>query len=462
MAGGDAFFEEGIHWLHIAGSLGPRITSIHGYRPSVSRNGPDTRAKSMMVAFRYDNDAVGSLYYSREIPSLFRGLRLSKLYGRDGIITFESNGAFVLVRGNGMPRLIVPGLPRHPRLQAMYRDFVASISEGRAPEMSLERAIEDQRLMDDHLLEPSARRPRDAHRHATTSSSSAAARAAERWPTRSPTVSARILILERGDFVPQEDENWNPEAVWKHLRYQTQERWLDDRGVEFRPYTHYNVGGNTKFWGSVLYRLRREDFRGARAHGRRVPRRGRSTTTRSRRTTTAPSGSITCTASQGTDPTEPRAATFPHAPIPHAAGMATIVEQLRAQGLHPSPLPLGIRDGCILCNTCNSFACKVHAKSEADVCCVRPALRAAERRAVDQRVRTPARHERGGRQGRRRRGRAQRRDASASRRPSFVVSCGAVNSAALLLRSASDKHPRRPRQLVGTGRAAATWRISRR
>ncbi len=71
---------------------------------------------------------------------------------------------------------------------------------------------------------------------------------------------ARILILERGDFVPQEEENWDPEAVWKDLRYQTTERWLDDRGAAFRPYTHYNVGGNTKFWGSVLFRLRRDDF----------------------------------------------------------------------------------------------------------------------------------------------------------------------------------------------------------
>ena len=58
-----------------------------------ARQGPDRRAKSMMVAFRYDNGAVGSLYYSREIPSLLKGLRLSKLFGRDGIITFESNGA---------------------------------------------------------------------------------------------------------------------------------------------------------------------------------------------------------------------------------------------------------------------------------------------------------------------------------------------------------------------------------
>ena len=148
MAGGDAFFEEGIHWLHLAGSLGPRITSIQGYRPSISREGPDKRAKSMMVAFRYDNDAVGTLYYSREVPSLLRGLRLSKLFGRKGIITFESNGLFVLVRGEGMPRLRFPGFRDIRGYQAMYRDFVGAIREGRPPEMRLERAIEDQRLMD--------------------------------------------------------------------------------------------------------------------------------------------------------------------------------------------------------------------------------------------------------------------------------------------------------------------------
>ena len=98
MAGGDAFFEEGIHWLHLAGSLGPTIIvdrTATGRRRRAT--GPDTRVKSMMVAFRYDNGAVGSLYYSREIPSLLQGLRLSKLFGRDGVITFESNGAFVLV-----------------------------------------------------------------------------------------------------------------------------------------------------------------------------------------------------------------------------------------------------------------------------------------------------------------------------------------------------------------------------
>jgi predicted dehydrogenase len=148
MSGGDAFFEEGIHWLHVAGSLGPQITNIRGFRPTPSLEGPDRRLKSMLVSFSYDNGAVGSLYYSREIPSLFRGLRLSKLMGRKGIITFESNGLAVLVRGKGLPRLIIPGFRDIRGYRAMYKDFAASIRAGRQPEMSLERALEDQRLMD--------------------------------------------------------------------------------------------------------------------------------------------------------------------------------------------------------------------------------------------------------------------------------------------------------------------------
>ena len=148
MAGGDAFFEEGIHWLHLANSLGPVMTEARGFQPAASRNGPDNRAKSMMVAFRYDNDAVGALFYSREVPSLLRGLRLSKLFGRSGIISFESNGAVVLVRGPAVPRLVLPGFRDMRGYQAMYRDFLGAIHEDRAPEMSLETAIADQRIMD--------------------------------------------------------------------------------------------------------------------------------------------------------------------------------------------------------------------------------------------------------------------------------------------------------------------------
>jgi UDP-N-acetylglucosamine 3-dehydrogenase len=148
MAGGDAFFEEGIHWLHFAGSLGPRIVRIEGLRPKPAGEGGDRRAKSMMVAFQYDNSAAGALYYSREIPSLFKGMRQSKIFGRKGIITFESNGLFILARGGGLPRVVWPGVTDFRGYRAMYRDFLRAIRSGRPPEMSLERAMEDQRLMD--------------------------------------------------------------------------------------------------------------------------------------------------------------------------------------------------------------------------------------------------------------------------------------------------------------------------
>ena len=255
---------------------------------------------------------------------------------------------------------------------------------------------------------------------------------------------ARILVIERGDFVPQEEDNWSPEAVWKHLRYRTRERWLDAQGREFLPYTHYCVGGNTKFWGSVLYRLRREDFQAVEhADG------------------TSPAWPIDYETLEpyyeraerlyhvhgqhDADPTEGARTPYPFPPIRHADGMAALVERMRAFGLHPSPLPLGLirpgePGGCVLCATCNSFPCKLHAKSESEVCGIRPAL---ERRNVELWTNAFARRLISDATGQRveaveveHGGRIHRVRASL-----VVVSCGAVNSAALLLRSASDRHP---------------------
>jgi choline dehydrogenase-like flavoprotein len=256
--------------------------------------------------------------------------------------------------------------------------------------------------------------------------------------------SARILILERGNFVPQEAENWDPDAVWRQLRYQTNEEWLDAAGRAFRPYTHYNVGGNTKFWGSVLYRLRREDFQAVQHLDGVSPawpidyETLRPFYDRAERLYHV-RGEV------GDDPTEPPRGPYPHEPVPHSTGMAEIVAQLRQQGLHPSPLPLGVirpgePDGCVLCNTCNSFACRIHAKSEAEVCGIRPALQrpnvtlwtnARARRLVTdpsgrRLVAVDVEHN----------GATVRVEA-----PLFVVSCGAVNSAALLLQSANDRRP---------------------
>lgn len=149
LAGGDAWFEEGIHWLHIAGSLGPRVVRVSGHSPQLPMpSGGDRRVRSMVVAMDFDNGAVGSILYSREVPSLLQGVRVSKLYGRQGVISFESNGGIVLVRGRGLPRVVRPGWRDIRGYQAMYRDLFESARLGRQPEMSLERALEDHLLME--------------------------------------------------------------------------------------------------------------------------------------------------------------------------------------------------------------------------------------------------------------------------------------------------------------------------
>ena len=256
--------------------------------------------------------------------------------------------------------------------------------------------------------------------------------------------SARILILERGDFVPREEENWNPEAVWKDLRYRINERWLDEHGREFRPYTHYCVGGNTKFWGCVLYRLRREDFQAVEHVD------GLSPAWPIDYETLEPfyeraERLYHVRGQHGVDPTEVPRGPFPYEPVPHAPAMADMVSRLRSLGLHPSPLPLGLlrpgeADGCVLCNTCNSFPCKVDAKSDADVCCIRHAML---RPNVSLWTNAYARRLITNSAGRNvqavdvdRNGETLRVEA-----PLFVLSCGAVNSAALLLRSANEAQP---------------------
>ena len=256
--------------------------------------------------------------------------------------------------------------------------------------------------------------------------------------------SARVLILERGDFIPQEEENWNPEAVWIDRRYQTKERWINGNGQEFAPYTHYCVGGNTKFWGSVLYRLRREDFQDVEHVDGLSPawpisyddlepyyeRAERLYHVRGQ---------------HGVDPTEVPRGPFPYEAVPHSAAMEEIVGGLRSMGLHPSPLPLGLlrpgeTDGCILCNTCNSFPCKVGAKSDAEVCCVRHVMTQPTvtlwTRAFARRLLTDGCRRRIAAVEVERNGETVRVQA-----PLIVIACGAVNSAALLLRSANDAHP---------------------
>jgi len=255
---------------------------------------------------------------------------------------------------------------------------------------------------------------------------------------------ARILLVERGNYLPQEPENWSPRAIFDEKRYKARESWYDMEGKPFSPGVHYYVGGNTKVYGAALPRLRKEDFGAIEHEGG-----------------TSPAWPITyddlepyyARAEQiyrvhgttGEDPTEPpRSGPFPYPPVPHEPYIQDLTERFRAQGLHPFSMPMGIdlREGgrCIRCKTCDGFVCQVLAKSEADVCCVRPALESpnvelmpdtyARRLLTDptgKRI-TGVEVERNG----------ERLELHAD---TYIVSCGAANSAALLLRSANGAHP---------------------
>jgi choline dehydrogenase-like flavoprotein len=250
----------------------------------------------------------------------------------------------------------------------------------------------------------------------------------------------KILIVERGDFIPQEDQNWNPTAVWKDLRYRTTESWLDASGQPFVPYTHYCVGGNTKFWGTVMFRLRPEDFKETQHID------GVSPAWPIDYEMLAPfydraERMYDVHGQAGIDRTEGPRGPFPLPPVPHSKVVGDIVDQLRAQGLNPFPLPLGLRENCVLCNTCNSFPCKIHAKSDAEVCAVRPATANASvtlwTNAIARRLNTDA-------TGRKIESVEIERNRQVQKvsAPLIIVSCGAVNSAALLLKSTSHQHSR--------------------
>ena len=252
------------------------------------------------------------------------------------------------------------------------------------------------------------------------------------WGLRN--TGARILLIERGDFLPQEAQNWVPEAVFGDNRYKPDETWESASGRSFKPGVHYCVGGNSKVYGAALPRFREEDF-GALEHKGGV----------------SPSWPITynelepyyCRAETlygvrgkiGEDPTDPaRTEDYPHKAVPHEPQVASLATSLQKQGLHPFHLPLGIDLGgrCLRCHTCDGFPCRVHAKHDAEVCVVRPAIdhpnitlwtNSIACRIV---VRNGSVHslelERKGEQ-------------LTVRAGTYVLSCGAVNSAALLLRS---------------------------
>jgi choline dehydrogenase-like flavoprotein len=252
-----------------------------------------------------------------------------------------------------------------------------------------------------------------------------------------------VLLLERGGWLPMEPQNADPVAVWQELRYRADDPWVNGKDEEFRPFMHYVVGGNTKVWGAALLRLRESDF-GVVDHAE-----GPSPAWPIDYATLAPwydrAERLYQVHGALGDPTDPPRGAFPYPPVPHEPEIEQLVQRLRARGLHPSHLPLGMISpgepgGCILCNTCNSFPCQVRAKSDTDVICVTDAVKAdnvtlwagarADRLVTDQ-------------SGNRVEAVEVMRDGERFlvRADTVVLSAGAVNSAALLLRSKTHKHP---------------------
>lgn len=259
----------------------------------------------------------------------------------------------------------------------------------------------------------------------------------------------RILLLERGDWLPREKENWSAESVFVDTRYVSKEIWCDQRGQPFQPGIHYFVGGATRMYGAALYRLRAEDFGELRHYDGLSP--------------AWPIGYeeiepyytkaehlYQVRGVRGEDPTEPPAsAPYAYPPVSHEPRIQQLHDDLMRIGHRPFHSPCGILlteadmpfSACIRCPDCDGFPCLVHAKADAEMMAVRPALTfpnvtlLTQARAV--RVNTNARGtavtgvlvERAGHQ-------------ETYQADIVVVSCGASNTARLLLMSATNAHPR--------------------
>jgi choline dehydrogenase-like flavoprotein len=262
----------------------------------------------------------------------------------------------------------------------------------------------------------------------------------------------RILMLERGDYLPRSPANWDSQVVFVDGRYQANETWYGADGRSFAPGLHYFVGGNSKVYGAALLRLRSRDFDEI-AHGDGV----------------SPAWPLKYDAFEpyyaeaerlfhvhglrGEDPTEPPSSgPYPYPPVSHEPQIQALSESLSKGGLHPFHLPLGIlldeKNGkpaptsiCIRCDAFDGFPCLLNGKADAQVICVDPTLKAHDNFTLltgayvskletdgSGRIVTGVRVTRGG----------QEEIYSAD---IVVVGCGALSSALLLLRSANDKHP---------------------
>jgi choline dehydrogenase-like flavoprotein len=259
----------------------------------------------------------------------------------------------------------------------------------------------------------------------------------------------RILLLERGDFLPREMDNWDPDQVFVRGKYISPDTWYDADGAPFQPQVHYNVGGATKLYGAALYRLRPQDF-GELRHVDGVSPAWPLTYDDLEPWYSRAEWLYQVHGNVGEDPTEGHhSRPYPWPAVSHEPRMQELSDALAAGGYHPFHAPCGVlldeaqraRSACIRCTWCDGYPCLVHAKSDAETIAVRPILDRPNVTLLVGAEVTRLETDPGGRAVTdvvvERAGVTER-----YRGDVVVVAAGAANSAKLLLRSANDRHPR--------------------
>lgn len=258
----------------------------------------------------------------------------------------------------------------------------------------------------------------------------------------------KVLVLERGPFMPREKDNWETKVVFGSNRYHNAEVWYTPDGKELHPGMSYFVGGNTKVYGAALFRLRERDFEQV------IHKDGISPEWPLKYRDFEPYYTqaeklYQVHGQSGLDPTEPpRSEEYAYPPVTHEPRIQEVRDALQAKGLHPYYTPMGIRlnevqkhlSTCIRCNTCDGFPCLVQAKSDAEISAVRPIMGESnvtlltEARVLRLQTSVSGREITGVEvdvQG----------EVQTFSGDIVAIACGAINSSVLLLKSASEKHP---------------------
>ncbi len=258
----------------------------------------------------------------------------------------------------------------------------------------------------------------------------------------------KVLLLERGDFLTREPQNWRAEDVFVDGRYQSEDTWYDAENKPFEPQVHYFVGGATKLYGAALYRLRAEDF-GEIQHQDGLSPAWPISYEEMEPYYTQAEQLYQVHGARGEDPTEPpSSAPYPFPAVSHEPRIQQLSDDLAAAGHRPFHAPCGVMldesnmpySTCVRCDNCDGFPCPVHAKSDAEVLAVRPALEHDNVTLLTNATAVKLETDDGGTAVT---GVVVDRDGARESYSADIVavSCGAANSAKLLLASANDKHP---------------------